>query len=211
MRQQHVLCQFGPNQLWVPVTVLEAHHDSDWKSFSKFTLRLSGRPSTQLTCTVDLSPSIPTSPHRQPALFVTLGGCPCHFVHTSTMSLTTGRFSLPIVACRVKLSGRSTSQKPRLGLVTTPTTRTSFRSASLPNLARGLCGHRPPSRPRRLSTVGFETLNSSQPIEEETFAWYDLKYFYPARIGEVFQTRYQVIGKLGYGAYSTVWLCKDLV
>lgn len=127
------------------------------------------------------------------------------------MSLTTGRFSLPIVACRVKLSGRSTSQKPRLGLVTTPTTRTSFRSASLPNLARGLCGHRPPSRPRRLSTVGFETLNSSQPIEEETFAWYDLKYFYPARIGEVFQTRYQVIGKLGYGAYSTVWLCKDLV
>jgi len=41
--------------------------------------------------------------------------------------------------------------------------------------------------------------DSSQPIEEETFVWYDLKYFYPVQIGEVFQSRYQVIGKLGYG------------
>jgi len=79
------------------------------------------------------------------------------------------------------------------------------------NLAGGLRGHTPPSPPHQLSTVGFQTLDSSQPIEEETFAWYDPKYFYPVRIGEVFQSRYQVIGKLGYGSYSTVWLCRDLV
>ena len=140
----------------------------------------------------------------------------CHFTHTRTMSLTIGRFSLPLVAWRVKLSGPSTSQKPCLGLVT-PTTQTLFHSDSLPamhsmlNLARGLWGQRPPSPPHQLSTVGFQTLDSSQPIEEETFAWYDPKYFYPVRIGEVFQSRYQVIGKLGYGSYSTVWLCRDLV
>lgn len=82
---------------------------------------------------------------------------------------------------------------------------------SVLNLARGLRGQRPPSPPRQLSAVGFQTLDPSQSIEEETFAWYDPKYFYPVRIGEVFQSRYQVIGKLGYGSYSTVWLCRDLV
>ncbi|KAI9806285.1 MAG: hypothetical protein M1825_006400 [Sarcosagium campestre] len=34
--------------------------------------------------------------------------------------------------------------------------------------------------------------------------------FYPVRIGEVFQSRYQVLGKLGYGSRSTAWLCCDL-
>ncbi|TFK89729.1 kinase-like protein [Polyporus arcularius HHB13444] len=48
-------------------------------------------------------------------------------------------------------------------------------------------------------------------IEEERVPWYDPKDFYPIRIGEVFQSRYQVVGKLGYGGYSTVWLCRDLV
>ena len=126
-------------------------------------------------------------------------------------------FSLPLVARRVKLSRPSISHKLRLGLATVPTARTLFHSDSLCamrsvlNLARGLRGQRPPSPPRQISTVGFQTLDPSQPIEEETFAWYDPKYFYPVRIGEVFQSRYQVIGKLGYGSYSTVWLCRDLV
>ena len=30
-------------------------------------------------------------------------------------------------------------------------------------------------------------------------------------MGEVFQSRYQVVGKLGYGGYSTAWLCRDLM
>jgi hypothetical protein len=29
-------------------------------------------------------------------------------------------------------------------------------------------------------------------------------------LGEVFQSRYQVVAKLGFGVYSTVWLCRDL-
>jgi hypothetical protein len=53
-------------------------------------------------------------------------------------------------------------------------------------------------------------INPSQKIDEETFDWYDPKDWYPVRIGEVFKSRYQVIGKLGYGVTSTVWLCKDI-
>ncbi|PIL35319.1 hypothetical protein GSI_02044 [Ganoderma sinense ZZ0214-1] len=70
---------------------------------------------------------------------------------------------------------------------------------------------RPPSPPRPPSTADFQTLDTSVPIEEETLPWYDPRQFYPVRIGEVFQSRYQVVGKLGHGAYSTVWLCRDLV
>ena len=39
---------------------------------------------------------------------------------------------------------------------------------------------------------------------------YDLGLFYPVRIGEVFQKRYEVLRKMGYGANSTVWMCRDL-
>ncbi|RDX56480.1 kinase-like protein [Lentinus brumalis] len=66
-------------------------------------------------------------------------------------------------------------------------------------------------RPRPFSTAEFPVLDPSQPIEEERWPWYDPKDYYPVRIGDVFQSRYQVTGKLGYGGYSTVWLCRDLV
>ncbi|KAM5539165.1 hypothetical protein V8D89_007038 [Ganoderma adspersum] len=69
---------------------------------------------------------------------------------------------------------------------------------SLHNLASQLVGlvvgpPRPPSPP------------------QEKFSWYKLEDFYPVQIGEVLHSRYQVVGKLGHGAYSTVWLCRDLV
>ncbi|KAI0721272.1 CDK4/6 [Cerioporus squamosus] len=70
---------------------------------------------------------------------------------------------------------------------------------------------RPPSPPRPLSTANFPVIDPSQPIEEERLPWYDPKDFYPVRIGDVFESQYQVVGKLGYGGYSTVWLCRDLV
>ncbi|KAL2068572.1 hypothetical protein VTL71DRAFT_14909 [Oculimacula yallundae] len=67
------------------------------------------------------------------------------------------------------------------------------------------------SPPRELPTPAFEVLDSSYLLEEETFSWYNPEAFYPVRIGEVFRFKYQVIGKLGYGSVSTVWLCRDLV
>lgn len=34
--------------------------------------------------------------------------------------------------------------------------------------------------------------------------------FYPVKLGDVFNARYQVLSKLGFGANSTVWFCRDL-
>jgi serine/threonine-protein kinase SRPK3 len=34
--------------------------------------------------------------------------------------------------------------------------------------------------------------------------------FHPVYIGDVYAEKYKVLNKLGYGAYSTVWLVKDL-
>lgn len=53
-------------------------------------------------------------------------------------------------------------------------------------------------------------MNLLQPFEEERLPWYDPNQFYPVRIGEIFNSKYKVVGKLGYGAYSTVWLCRDV-
>ncbi|KAI1855941.1 hypothetical protein JX265_012024 [Neoarthrinium moseri] len=47
-------------------------------------------------------------------------------------------------------------------------------------------------------------------VEEETLPDYLPVRYYPVRIGEVFIDRYQVVGKLGFGASSTVWLAHDL-
>ena len=68
-----------------------------------------------------------------------------------------------------------------------------------------------PSPAREPPTSGFEILDNAYLLEEETFPWYDAKAFYPVRIGEIFQSRYQVLGKLGFGSVSTAWLCRDLM
>lgn len=48
-----------------------------------------------------------------------------------------------------------------------------------------------------------------QKIEEQTLPFYHQKRYYPVKIGQVFNDRYRTIAKLGYGAYSTVWLAWD--
>ncbi|MCJ1473818.1 hypothetical protein MMC13_002469 [Lambiella insularis] len=63
---------------------------------------------------------------------------------------------------------------------------------------------------RRFATSAFPIINSQQKIEEETLPSYDAADFYPVNVGEVFNSRYQVLGKLGYGSNSTAWLARDL-
>ncbi|RAK92681.1 kinase-like protein [Aspergillus costaricaensis CBS 115574] len=48
------------------------------------------------------------------------------------------------------------------------------------------------------------------PIEEETLPHYNPKQYYPVNIGDIYHSRYQIIGKLGYGSTSTSWVCRDL-
>ena len=54
---------------------------------------------------------------------------------------------------------------------------------------------------------GFKVIGDAEKLEEENSDWYKPGLFYPVRIGEVFQSGYKVLGKLGYGSGSTAWLC----
>ena len=47
-------------------------------------------------------------------------------------------------------------------------------------------------------------------LDEESLPSYDAEEFYPVHLGDTIKSRYHVIGKLGYGANSTVWFCRDL-
>ncbi|QPC74606.1 hypothetical protein HYE68_005358 [Fusarium pseudograminearum] len=71
-------------------------------------------------------------------------------------------------------------------------------------------GDRAPLRPRIFSNQNFIRIPVTNKVEEETLPDYLPARYYPVRIGEVFIGRYQVVGKLGFGASSTVWLANDL-
>lgn len=69
---------------------------------------------------------------------------------------------------------------------------------------------RAPSLPIRFPTRGFQVIPSSEVLEEEQFEGLKSGQYYPVNIGDVFASKYQVIGKLGFGVTSTVWLARDL-
>lgn len=48
-----------------------------------------------------------------------------------------------------------------------------------------------------------------EPIEELRLDRFAEKKYYPVQIGDVLRDRYQILAKLGFGAYSTVWLARD--
>ena len=87
-----------------------------------------------------------------------------------------------------------------------------FNSLAMSEVGRWMSNvfTRASSPPREFPNSGFEVISDVEKLEEENWEWYKPGLFYPVRIGEVFQSRYQVLGKLGYGSRSTVWLCRDL-
>lgn len=58
-----------------------------------------------------------------------------------------------------------------------------------------------------------ELANSEEEEEEEDEQEDSRDYcnggYHPVEIGDIFHTRYQVVRKLGWGHFSTVWLCWD--
>ncbi|GFF88416.1 kinase-like domain-containing protein [Aspergillus lentulus] len=66
------------------------------------------------------------------------------------------------------------------------------------------------SQLRIFPSLGFTILDPSVRFEEENLPDYLKERYYPVRIGELSNTRYQVITKLGFGSSSTVWLCRGL-
>lgn len=78
------------------------------------------------------------------------------------------------------------------------------------SLSRWLPIFRRAWKPIDLPQHNVPKLPSTLIIEEETLPGYVASRYYPARLGEVLQERYQLVGKLGFGASSTVWLARDL-
>ncbi|CAH0040708.1 unnamed protein product, partial [Clonostachys rhizophaga] len=68
----------------------------------------------------------------------------------------------------------------------------------------------PPSPPLRFPSAGFEIVPPSEPLEEEHLEEFSAGAYYPVNIGDVYHSKYQVVGKLGFGSTSTVWLAKKL-
>lgn len=66
------------------------------------------------------------------------------------------------------------------------------------------------SSSRKTPNNPYSTLPLGTPVEEETLPYFKSEHYYPVKIGDVYEDRYQVAGKIGYGAYSTSWLCQDL-
>lgn len=69
---------------------------------------------------------------------------------------------------------------------------------------------RPRSTPRTFPETGFEAIEQDQLVEEETVPDSRLSFYYPVRMGETLDDRFQVVAKLGYGSCSTIWLARDL-
>ncbi|KAM0740049.1 hypothetical protein ACQRIT_005233 [Beauveria bassiana] len=53
-------------------------------------------------------------------------------------------------------------------------------------------------------------LGRRAPLRPRVYANANFSRYYPVQIGQVFADRYQVVGKLGFEATSTVWLAHDL-
>ncbi|KAL9000350.1 MAG: hypothetical protein Q9169_001067 [Polycauliona sp. 2 TL-2023] len=68
----------------------------------------------------------------------------------------------------------------------------------------------PDSQLIRFTNPNFKTLPPDQVIEEEAHDAISQKRYYPVRIGDVINEKYQILGKLGFGVGSTVWLAKEL-
>ncbi|KAJ5570433.1 uncharacterized protein N7459_009863 [Penicillium hispanicum] len=102
-------------------------------------------------------------------------------------------------------------EKKRLSnyLVLFPTSRSSFPlkiasiSSRIGSSKRGLADLCSPSKPRVFPSSGWENIDPLSPIEEESIPTYRAEKFFFVRIGEVFNKRYQVVGKLGYGSSAT--------
>lgn len=63
----------------------------------------------------------------------------------------------------------------------------------------------------RFLNTGFKTIHTSDVLEEDKFPDFNTGQYYPVNIGEIFNSKYQVVGKLGFGVTSTVWLGRDLM
>ena len=70
---------------------------------------------------------------------------------------------------------------------------------------------RAPLTPLVFPKTGFPIIPDSAVLEEEQFEEFKTGQYYPTKIGDVYDSKYQVLGKLGFGTTSTVWLARNLL
>uniref|UniRef100_A0A1Y1MTX1 non-specific serine/threonine protein kinase n=1 Tax=Photinus pyralis TaxID=7054 RepID=A0A1Y1MTX1_PHOPY len=82
--------------------------------------------------------------------------------------------------------------------------------APLLKWARGLL-RRSPLRPLQFPATGFEVIPETKLLEEENYEEFKAGNYCPVNIGDVYASNtYQILGKLGFGSTSTVWLARNL-
>ena len=69
---------------------------------------------------------------------------------------------------------------------------------------------RKPMEPLRFPTAGHDVVSEDVLLEEEQLDHFKTGTYYPVNIGDIFASKYQVVGKLGFGVSSTVWLAINL-
>jgi serine/threonine-protein kinase SRPK3 len=77
------------------------------------------------------------------------------------------------------------------------------------NLAKSLFRRRPWPQ-LKFPTSGSEVVSNTVLLEEEQLEEFHKGVYYPVNIRDVFTSKYQVVGKLGFGVTSTIWLARDL-
>jgi len=53
-------------------------------------------------------------------------------------------------------------------------------------------------------------MSPGQALEGESLPFYNPDHYYPVKIGQIMDSNDRILGKLGYGSYSTVWLARDV-
>lgn len=67
-----------------------------------------------------------------------------------------------------------------------------------------------PWQPLQFPADGFRVLEKDVILEEEGLGEFTKDLYYPVKLGEVLEERFQIVGKLGFGTSSTVWLARDM-
>lgn len=82
--------------------------------------------------------------------------------------------------------------------------------APLLKWARGLLS-RAPLLPLQFPVTGFEIIPETVLLEEENYEEFKTGNYCPVNIGDVYGSNtHQILGKLGFGSTSTVWLARNL-
>ncbi|KAF3479599.1 kinase domain-containing [Arthroderma uncinatum] len=70
---------------------------------------------------------------------------------------------------------------------------------------------RSPLVPLRFPATGFKVIPATELLEEEHYEEFKTGNYCPVNIGDVYGSNtYQILGKLGFGSTSTVWLARNL-